>query len=160
MVLDVNDRETPAEGKEGVDDTLEAFLAFRESDMQQWRRAGAVTGLTHSAMLALSTLLRAELRGEPLRQVDLQKRLHLSPAGISTIVDELEARRLVERRRSDADRRAYVLHAAADARPFLDRLARVDNDFRAHVAELTANQRAAVIGLLDFMRDIGDADYQ
>ncbi len=144
---------------DGVEETLTAFLAFRESDMMQWRRAGMMTGLTHSAMLALATTLRADMKGAPLRQVDLRNILHLSPAGTSAIIDELEARELVERTYDPRDRRSNLLRAGASAVPFVEKLSRVDAGFREHVQRLTADQRAAVIGVLDYMREVGDTDY-
>ena len=46
---------------------------------------------------------------EPLSQQDIARRLGIDPTVLVGVVDELEGRRLVERRRDPDDRRRYLL---------------------------------------------------
>ncbi len=67
----------------------------------------APLGLTPAAARTLRTLAQS---GEPLRMVDLAERLHVVPRTVTTVVDALEAERLVERRAAPNDRRSTYVH--------------------------------------------------
>lgn len=56
----------------------------------------------------------------PVVQADLARRLGVSAASVVQIVDDLESRGLLERRRSSTDRRAQVLHLRRSAPTVLD----------------------------------------
>jgi DNA-binding MarR family transcriptional regulator len=75
-----------------------------------------------------------------LNQQALASRMDALPSRIVRLVDELEARRLIERRRSAADRRNYELYTVADAH---DRLGAVLAAVGDHDAELTRGLTAA-----------------
>ena len=65
------------------------------------------------------------------------------------LVDELEAKGLVERRRHPADRRAYAVHLTTVAEDVLGGLAPVmDTHDRELCAGLDEEERAALVGLL------------
>ncbi len=85
----------------------------------------------------------------PISQSELARIFGVSGAHIVQLVDELEARGLVERRRLESDRRAQVLHlrpGAAErldaARPLADAL------LAAELQPLTSAQARRLIGLL------------
>ena len=84
-----------------------------------------------------------------LSQQALAIRMGALPSRIVRLVDELEERGLVERRRSAADRRNYELHTAADAG---DRIGAVMAAIGDHDAELTrgltGTERQALAELL------------
>ncbi|GMA27167.1 MarR family transcriptional regulator [Arenivirga flava] len=139
---------------------LAAFLAFREADMDLWRRAGLVARLSHSSMLALTMILRADAAGEPLRQVSVQTALRISPAGTSAIVTELVGRELVRRTADPADGRAFLL-VAGEAAPFVsEQLRQHDDEFRALVAEVPSEHLRTLVHVLDGMRERGEQQYR
>jgi DNA-binding MarR family transcriptional regulator len=84
-----------------------------------------------------------------LSQQALSERLGALPSTIVRLVDELEERDLVERRRSQTDRRNHELYVAADAG---ERLQSVLATVGAHDAEitrgLTATEKQALADLL------------
>ena len=51
----------------------------------------------------------------PVAQTDLARHLAISPARVVQLVDDLEARGLLERRAAPGDRRTHLLHVTADA---------------------------------------------
>src|SRR5262245_34872024 len=79
---------------------------------------GAV-GLT-----ARECLLLAFAATEPLSQQDIARRLAIDPTVVVGVVDELERRHLVERRRDPADRRRYLLAVTTDGGELLDKAER------------------------------------
>lgn len=142
-----------------VELALVAFLAFRNADMDLWRRAGLVAGLSHSAMLALTLILRSDAAGEPLRQVAVQTELRISPAGTSAIVTELVGRGLVRRTADPADGRASLL-VAGEAAPFVTaQLRQHDEEFRELVAEVPTEHLRTLVHVLDGMRERGEQKY-
>ncbi len=142
-----------------IEVALAAYLAFRTADMDLWRRAGLVARLSHSTMLALTLILRADAAGEPLRQVAVQTALRISPAGTSAIVTELVGRGLVRRTADPADGRAILL-VAGEAAPFVTaQLQQHDDEFRALVAELPAEHLRTLVHVLDGMRERGEQKY-
>jgi DNA-binding MarR family transcriptional regulator len=69
--------------------------------------------------------LRALRAAGPVTQGQLSELLDVSPASIVQIVDHLERRGLVERRRDTLDRRAYRLHLLPAADAVLDEASRI-----------------------------------
>jgi DNA-binding MarR family transcriptional regulator len=61
--------------------------------------------------------------------------LGMQPSRLVALVDELETRRLIERRENSADRRSYALHLTEKGRAALDAIGRVG---REHQQELLA----------------------
>jgi DNA-binding MarR family transcriptional regulator len=87
-----------------------------------------------------------------LSQQALSERLGALPSRIVRLVDELEERGLVERRRSQTDRRNHELYVADSA---AERLGAVLAAVRAHDAEitdgLTAREKQTLVELLGKM---------
>jgi DNA-binding MarR family transcriptional regulator len=63
---------------------------------------------------------------EPASQLELAKLTGLLPAQVVPVLDELEARGLVERRRSETDRRRSVVRLTAEGRALLARADELD----------------------------------
>jgi DNA-binding MarR family transcriptional regulator len=99
-------------------------------------------------------ILRVVGQQPGLSQQALAQAVGVAPSRIVALVDELESRGLVERRRSATDRRNYQLHLRASAR---DRLARIRRVMRDHdeeiTAGLTATEKAALVVLLQKLAD-------
>jgi DNA-binding MarR family transcriptional regulator len=89
-----------------------------------------------------------------IHQQALAGRLGAAPSRVVKLVDELEERGLVERRRSRTDRRQQELHLAADAQ---DRMAAIRAAVRAHDADirgaLTTPELETLLGLLRKVAD-------
>ncbi len=87
--------------------------------MRRAMRSGGIAGLGPSHHMVLMRLredageLHAMPHG-PARVTELAQFLHLTPAAITQIVTELEARGLVARERSEKDRRAVVVHVTPE----------------------------------------------
>jgi MarR family transcriptional repressor of emrRAB len=106
-------------------------------------------GVAGSDAAALVTL-RNYAEGEPL---DLLRRaLALSHPGVVRVADRLEARGLVERRRSDADGRAVALRLTPAGRRAADEaLAARGEAIAAALGALDARERRALEGMLERM---------
>lgn len=84
-----------------------------------------------------------------ISQQELAVALGVAPSRVVALVDDLESRGLVERRRSSRDRRVFELYTPATARK---ELARIRAIVRAHdasmTAQLTDEEKAVLLSLL------------
>ncbi len=111
--------------------------------------AGA-SSLTFAQARALVYLARSE----GLRQVELASLLEVQPITLGRLVDQLDARGLVERRVDPDDRRAYRLFLRPAARPHLQAIRAVCAAVRADaLREIDPAQAAALSATLARMRD-------
>ena len=100
-------------------------------------------------------VLRVVGQSPGLSQQALAARLGAAPSRVVKLVDELEERTLVERRRSRTDRRHHELHLAADA---ADRVTDVRQVVRAHDAAVTsALSEDELATLLTLLRKVAAA---
>lgn len=127
---------------------LQAFLAFRNADMDLWRRASTRLGLSIQATRVLARIIRSSGMAAPLRQVDLTRSMQMSPAGLSQVIDVLEERGLVRRAPHATDRRAYGIEPAEAAAPIARMFAEYFAEFNRLAAELTPDQRAAFTAVM------------
>lgn len=117
-------RGTRAEGR-----ALSAYVALM-------RAAEAVTRRTHGHLaqedLTLSQfgVLEALFHLGPQRQRALGEKILKSPGNMTTVVDNLERRALVERRSMDGDRRVKAVHLTKSGRALVKRI------FPSHAAGL------------------------
>ena len=109
---------------------LDAWLAVRQliqaANFNRFQRAG----LSATQFMTLN-LLPAE--GEGVAMGELARRMNLKPATVARTVDSLEARNLLSRRRSDADRRIILVQATASGLELQNSAA---GHFQAHIAAL------------------------
>jgi DNA-binding MarR family transcriptional regulator len=93
---------------------------------------------------------------EGTSQQALAARLGLHPTRMVFLVDELEARGLVERRRNESDRRSHALHLTTSGRALLARARKVAATNGDRLGRgLTAAERRQLARLL---RKIADAE--
>lgn len=113
------------------------------------RRAAEITlepgGLRPRHLIALKLLSE---RG-PANQQALADSLSLDPSNVVGLLNELEERRLITRRRDSADRRRHIVELSPRGEKALceayDRLRRVDDDL---LSPLSARERATLYDLL------------
>jgi DNA-binding MarR family transcriptional regulator len=109
----------------------------------------------------------------PCSQQELSESLHVNRTMMVKLIDGLEARGLVERRRNPDDRRLYAVHLTDAGRAFMKKLGRVarehddalldglDADERAQLRTLltrVAEARKLVAGVHPGYRTLGEAD--
>jgi DNA-binding MarR family transcriptional regulator len=112
---------------------------------QRWHERLAPIGLDPRSVLVLRHVGAAQGR----TQASLATSLAVPPSRIVGIVDELEQRRLVERRANRSDRRAHALWLTSRGRKVLDEVMTVS---RAHEIDICAGlseaDRRQLISLL------------
>lgn len=105
-----------------------------------WRSARAVEELAHRSVSAAGLcpsdfgVLEALLHKGPMPVNTIGKKVLLTSGSITTAVDRLERRGLVERREGPADRRARIVHLTREGRKLIKRA------FAEHAADM---ERAA-----------------
>lgn len=96
----------------------------------------------------LGTLTGLRATG-PISQAELARMLGVSHPAVVQIVDDLEVRDLLERRRLPTDRRTQILHLTAAAEPVLDQARDLADAAGDHLlVELSSSQRADLLDLL------------
>lgn len=112
---------------------------------QRFRERLAPLGLAPRHVGVLTALASAE----GMSQHALGQHLEIPPSRMVALVDELEARGLVERRRNPADRRAYALVLTDAGRRVLEQVAALaDEHERQLCAALDAEERETLLRLL------------
>jgi DNA-binding MarR family transcriptional regulator len=82
-------------------------------------------------------------------QQTLAEALEVPASRVVAMIDELEARGLVERRRNPSDRRAHALHLTAEGRQMLDRAMAAASTYEAQLCScLSDAERAELLDLL------------
>lgn len=95
-------------------------------------------------------MLRLIAQGPGQSQQAIAGHLGMPPSRLVALVDGLEKRGLVERRRNPDDRRNYALHLTGDGGRFFGRLARAGKAHEdAICGSLDAAERATLFDLLD-----------
>jgi MarR family transcriptional regulator, lower aerobic nicotinate degradation pathway regulator len=107
----------------------------------------------HFALLNLADL------SEGSSQQELGRQLGLDSSGLVSVIDDLEAQGLVERRRDAADRRRYAIHLTRAGRTKLSR-AREAVKLRGEelLAPLSADERETLHDLLSRVAAAGERD--
>ena len=99
-------------------------------------------------------ILRSIGQNPGLSQKALSERLHAMPSRIVKLLDELEERGLVERRRSEADRRSHELYIGVDAGATMKTVMSAVGDNDATITRaLSAEQRGDLLRLLMAMAE-------
>jgi len=124
-----------------------------------WKAARAVEAYAENSISELEmcgsdfAVLEALLHKGPLPVNEIGRKVLLTSGSITVAVDRLETRGLVERRPSDADRRARIVHLTREGKKLITR---VYADHAADMerlasASLTRPERDALIRLLKKM---------
>jgi DNA-binding MarR family transcriptional regulator len=127
--------------KRGIDPESFGFLVndvarLVRAEMDR-RIAASGLGLTPGE----ARVLAYAARFEPVRQSVLAERAALEPMTVSTYLDALEARGLVERQTDPADRRAKLVTLTAAAPAVLDGIGAIAADIRALAASPIGQDR-------------------
>ena len=102
---------------------------------------------------AFQVLAILEGAGEPLAGHVIADRLLVSSASMTSLLDTLEGRGLVERRRHPTDRRKVLVHPTDEARAIVDRmLPTVHAAATEAAADLTEREREQLITSLATIR--------
>ena len=95
-------------------------------------------------------VLRGLSADEGQSQQALAQRLRISPSRMVAIVDELESRKLLERRPHQSDRRVRNLHLTSQGRELLDQAVQLAAQHELRITEpLTDDERAQLLDLLE-----------
>jgi DNA-binding MarR family transcriptional regulator len=89
-----------------------------------------------------------------ISQQELSTKLQIHPSRLVAILDNLEKRKLVERKPNANDRRLYSLHLTKNGGEILERIGRVAREHQdALLAALSAEEREQLTGLLHRIAD-------
>lgn len=113
-------------------------------------KRAAVLGATKAQWRVLAYLKR---KGDGARQIDLAEALDVEPITLCRMIDRLEEAGLAERRRDEADRRAWRIHLTPAAAPMLVKLEEMGIAFNADMlAGISRADRETVLRVLGQMR--------
>lgn len=113
------------------------------------------SGLTPSQVVVLQIVSRGEAVGAGA----ISEAAHLSQATVSALLDKLEERRLVKRRRDTGDRRRVGVELTAEGRSALSDTPDVLQDrFAARFERLADWEQASIIASLERIASMLDAD--
>lgn len=116
-----------------------------------FNRRAAMIGTTREQWRVLAILDR---RGDGPRQIDLAEMLEVEPITLCRMIDRLEDLQLVERRRDEADRRAWRIYLTQKARPVIDELKILAEGFSTEILKgVSADELATTLNTLDRVRD-------
>jgi MarR family 2-MHQ and catechol resistance regulon transcriptional repressor len=120
-----------------------------------WKAAQAVEAYAKGSIADLElcgsdfAVLEALLHRGPLLVNQIGRKVLLTSGSITSAVDRLEAKGLVERRAADDDRRARVVHLTQAGKKLITRVyAEHATDMERLASELSATERRTLINLL------------
>jgi DNA-binding MarR family transcriptional regulator len=99
----------------GSVDVLNLLRHYRAADQEMRRRTRDSMGMGETDLLALRYVLRAEREGELLTPGMLAKRLGISTASTTVLIDRLERSGHLARRPHPSDRRSLVVVSTTDS---------------------------------------------
>ena len=121
-------------------------------------KRAAVLGATKAQWRVLAYLKR---KGDGARQIDIAEAMDVEPITLCRMIDRLEEAGLAERRRDEADRRAWRIHLTPAAAPVLRKLEEMGRAFNADMLSgLSEAERATLLRLLGRLRDNLDQNEQ
>ena len=145
----------------------ECFIDMNHKDIEKGQPAFLLAQLgahaasrfaEHLAPLELTPpdagILRLLRVAAGISQQELSTKLQIHPSRLVAILDNLEKRRLVERKPNANDRRLYSLHLTKNGAEILERIGRVAREHQdALLAALSAEEREQLTGLLHRIAD-------
>jgi DNA-binding MarR family transcriptional regulator len=103
----------------GTDDVITALADYLTADSSLKRRLRGVTELSDTAWTALLALQSAARQDRTVSPKELAETLELRSASVTTLVDKLVRRGLVDRAPSTADRRGFILSLTEQGEAFV-----------------------------------------
>lgn len=113
---------------------------------RQLRVAGDRRARAHGMTRAQWVILWWLERQPGLSQKELAEIMDVEPITVARLVDRLTARGMVERRDDPADRRIWRLHLLPPARPVLDHMRGVREEFQSLIATGLPPETLATVG--------------
>jgi DNA-binding MarR family transcriptional regulator len=99
-------------------------------------------------------ILRLLHKAAGISQQELSARLRIHPSRLVAILDNLEQRKLVERKPNPQDRRLYSLHLTKDGGEILERIGKVAREHQdALLSTLSVDERGKLTELLHRIAD-------
>ena len=99
-------------------------------------------------------ILRLLRMAAGISQQELSARLRIHPSRLVAILDNLEQRKIVERKPNSEDRRLYSLHLTKDGGEILERIGKVGREHQdALLSTLTSEERGKLTELLHKIAD-------
>ncbi len=124
-----------------------AMAAVRRLRGRETHRPGELTDAQYSLLFCLRDESRMSVR-------DLAYAADLSPASVTEMLDGLAGAGLVERRRSDRDRRVVLTRLTEDGRGLVEeRRARFEPRFRAAIEGFSEHDLLVASSVLERLRD-------
>jgi DNA-binding MarR family transcriptional regulator len=135
--------------------TKQESLGFLVADVSRLLRRAFEKQLQGSGIsLAQARTLVYVARHEGVRQIDLAELLEIQPIRLARLIDQLEKMKLVERRPSPDDRRAYLIQLLPGARTVLAKFEETANTIRTEATKsLSAAKVAAMMRALNTIRN-------
>ena len=135
---------------DGPEDAAEQIAGLLDGIVRRQRRAsreGVGDSVTHAQFRVLRTLDGAE---RPLRLSELAAQLGIVPRSATSVVDDLEAARLVARQPDPHDRRATLVSLTPDGAQILTTLRQKRRDvMESQLARLNPAEQSTLIALLE-----------
>jgi DNA-binding MarR family transcriptional regulator len=148
-------REFPGASRSAAEVAANLIRTASVFDSEIERRPREVADLSTSALLALSILEGAD---EPLAGHVIAERMLITSAGMTSLLDTLQRRGLVERRPHPTDRRKILINLTEKARGIVDQaLPAVHATITAAVRDLSESDREQLINSLTIIRTRLDA---
>lgn len=140
-------------------EVLEAMRAYRAAESAMRLRTRDSMGMGEKDLLALRYLLEADRAGTPLSPRDLARRLGISSASTTTLLDRLSRSGHVARRPHPTDRRALVIVATDTAHCEVRSTLGAMHERMMRVARgLSPEEAATVTAFLRAMTEAVEAD--
>jgi len=145
------------ETRRGAVRVLQALREYRAAETAMRRRTKDSMGMGETDLLALRYLLEAARAGRPMGPRELGRRLGISSASTTTLLDRLARSGHVRREPHPTDRRALVIVATEDSDSEVRAtLGAMHRRMMAAAEGLTPDQSATVVAFLRSMRDAVD----
>jgi len=126
--------------------------ALRQAQLTVFKHFAATVGELDVTPGLFGTLVLID-RNSGMSQSDLARALSLDRSTMVAVIDHLERRRLVQRRKDPKDRRRHALHLTADGQRFLADARRRVREHEAMIAEgLDEAEKAQLFALLRKVR--------
>ena len=130
-----------------------------------WKAAQAIEAYAKKSIVDLEmcgsdfAVLEALLHRGSLPVNEIGKKVLLTSGSITTAIDRLEAKGLVQRRSSPNDRRAKIVHLTTQGRGLITRAYNAQaSDMEKLASDLSTNERATLIRLLKKIGFKADAE--
>src|ERR1700759_4654024 len=143
----VSEREKGTAGEEVARSFTRAMAAVRRLRGRETHRPGELTDAQYSLLFCLRDQSQMSMR-------DIAEAAEVSAASVTEMLEGLAAAGLVERHRSDRDRRVVFTSLTEGGRGLVEeRRARFEPRFRAAVEEFSEHDLLVAAAVLDRLRD-------